>query len=91
MRDSMTGPLGIFFITSKTAKLGLAALLHLIAVLSVSHGDIQPPVAAYSRRRHIFLLGLEKIREEVPGRKSRGDNQQPWLYADDRHRPGGYL
>jgi len=34
MRDSMTGPLGIFFIASKAAKLGVIALLHLIAVLS---------------------------------------------------------
>ncbi|MDD2680460.1 MAG: RIP metalloprotease RseP, partial [Candidatus Omnitrophica bacterium] len=36
MRESMTGPLGIFFITSKAAQLGVVAILHLMAVLSIS-------------------------------------------------------
>jgi regulator of sigma E protease len=36
MRDSMTGPLGIFFITSEAAKLGIIAVMHLIEVLSSS-------------------------------------------------------
>ncbi len=34
--ESMTGPLGIFMITSKVASFGLAAVLHLVAVLSLS-------------------------------------------------------
>lgn len=70
MRDSMTGPLGIFFITSKTAKLGLAALLHLIAVLSVSLAIFNLLPLPILDGGHIFLLGLEKIRKRSLGVKA---------------------
>lgn len=65
MRDSMTGPLGIFFITSKAAKLGIIAIIHLIAVLSVSLGVFNLLPLPILDGGHIFLLGLEKLRKKT--------------------------
>lgn len=65
MRDSMTGPLGIFFITSKAAKLGVIALLHLVAVLSVSLAVFNLLPLPILDGGHIFLLGLEKLRKKT--------------------------
>lgn len=65
MRDSMTGPLGIFFITSKAAKLGWIALLHLIAVLSVSLAIFNLLPLPILDGGHLFLLLLEKIRKKA--------------------------
>lgn len=70
MKDSMTGPLGIFFITSKAAKLGLVALLHLLAVLSVSLAIFNLLPLPILDGGHIFLLGLEKIRKKALGVKA---------------------
>ncbi|MCX5698873.1 MAG: RIP metalloprotease RseP [Candidatus Omnitrophica bacterium] len=70
MRDSMTGPLGIFFITSKAAKLGLIALLHLIAVLSVSLAIFNLLPLPILDGGHLFLLGLEKLRKKTLGAKT---------------------
>jgi regulator of sigma E protease len=70
MRDSMTGPLGIFFITSKAAKLGLVALLHLVAVLSVSLAIFNLLPLPILDGGHIFLLGLEKLRKKALGVKA---------------------
>ncbi len=65
MRDSMTGPLGIFFITSKAAKLGIIAVMHLIAVLSVSLAVFNLLPLPILDGGHIFLLGLEKLRKKT--------------------------
>jgi len=70
MKDSMTGPLGIFFITSKAAKLGLVALLHLVAVLSVSLAIFNLLPLPILDGGHIFLLGLEKLRKKALGVKA---------------------
>ncbi|MCX5694060.1 MAG: RIP metalloprotease RseP [Candidatus Omnitrophica bacterium] len=70
MRDSMTGPLGIFFITSKAAKLGLIALMHLIAVLSVSLAIFNLLPLPILDGGHLFLLGLEKLRKKALGVKA---------------------
>ena len=70
MRDSMTGPLGIFFITSKTAKLGLVAVMHLIAVLSISLAIFNLLPLPILDGGHIFLLGLEKLRKKALGIKA---------------------
>ncbi|MBU0548041.1 MAG: RIP metalloprotease RseP [Candidatus Omnitrophica bacterium] len=70
MRDSMTGPLGIFFITSKTAKLGLVAVMHLIAVLSVSLAIFNLLPLPILDGGHIFFLGLEKLRKKALGIKA---------------------
>ncbi len=70
MRESMTGPLGIFFITSKAAKLGLIAVLHLIAVLSVSLAIFNLLPLPILDGGHLFLLGVEKLRKKVLGAKA---------------------
>ncbi|MDD5059963.1 MAG: RIP metalloprotease RseP [Candidatus Omnitrophica bacterium] len=70
MRESMTGPLGILFITSKVAKLGLIAILHLIAVLSVSLAIFNILPLPILDGGHLFLLGLEKIRKKGIGLKA---------------------
>jgi len=70
VRDSVTGPLGIFYITSKTAKLGIIAVMHLIAVLSVSLALFNLLPLPILDGGHIFLLGLEKLRKKALGVKS---------------------
>lgn len=72
MRDSVTGPLGIFYITSKTAKLGIIAVMHLIAVLSVSLAIFNLLPLPILDGGHIFLLGLEKLRKKALGVKIEG-------------------
>ena len=64
MRDSMAGPLGIFFITSKAASLGVIALLNLMAVLSLSLAIFNLLPLPILDCGHIALLGLEKIRKK---------------------------
>lgn len=70
MRESVTGPLGIFYITSKTANLGIIAILHLIAVLNVSLGIFNLLPFPVLDGGHIVLLGLEKIRGRLLGLKA---------------------
>jgi regulator of sigma E protease len=62
MRESITGPLGIFYITSKAAHLGVIALLHLVAVLSVSLCIFNLLPLPVLDGGHIVLLAIEKIR-----------------------------
>jgi regulator of sigma E protease len=62
MRESVTGPLGIFYITSKAARLGAIAVLHLMAVLSVSLAIFNLLPLPVLDGGHLFLLALEKIR-----------------------------
>lgn len=69
MRESVTGPLGIFFITSKAASLGILAVMHLIAVLSVSLAIFNLLPFPVLDGGHIFLLGIEKIRGKPLGLK----------------------
>jgi regulator of sigma E protease len=65
MRESMTGPLGIFFITSKAAQLGVVAVLHLMAVLSLSLAIFNLLPLPILDGGHIALLALEKIRKRA--------------------------
>ncbi|MFA5096572.1 MAG: RIP metalloprotease RseP [Candidatus Omnitrophota bacterium] len=65
MRESMTGPLGIFFITSKVAQLGVIALIHFMAVLSLSLAIFNLLPLPILDGGHIVLLALEKIRGKL--------------------------
>ncbi|MFA5062733.1 MAG: RIP metalloprotease RseP [Candidatus Omnitrophota bacterium] len=65
MRESMTGPLGIFFITSKAAQLGAIAVLHLMAVLSLSLAIFNLLPLPILDGGHIVLLAIEKIRRKA--------------------------
>lgn len=62
MRESVTGPLGIFYITSKAASVGIIAVLHLIALLSISLAIFNLLPLPVLDGGHILLLAVEKIR-----------------------------
>jgi len=65
VRESMAGPLGIFLITSKAADLGIIAVLHLIAVLSVSLAIFNLLPLPLLDGGHVVLLAVEKIRGKL--------------------------
>lgn len=62
-RESMTGPLGIFFATNKAFKFGVTALLHLIAVLGVSLAIFNLLPLPLLDGGHLFFLFLERLRK----------------------------
>jgi regulator of sigma E protease len=62
IKDSVTGPLGIFFITKQAAGHGIIAILHLIAVLNISLAIFNLLPFPVLDGGHIVLLALEKIR-----------------------------
>lgn len=62
LKDSVTGPLGIFYITSHAARLGIIALLHLMGVLNVSLAIFNLMPIPVLDGGHILLLGIEKIK-----------------------------
>lgn len=68
--QSITGPLGIFYITSKAASVGMIALLHLVAVLSVSLCIFNLLPLPVLDGGHIVLLAIEKIRGKQLGIKA---------------------
>ncbi len=62
IRESISGPFSIFDITTKAAKVGFTAVIHLIAVLSISLCIFNLLPVPVLDGGHIFLLGIEKIR-----------------------------
>jgi regulator of sigma E protease len=62
MKDSITGPLGIFYITSQAARLGAIALMHFMAVLSVSLAIFNLFPLPVLDGGHILFLVIEKAR-----------------------------
>jgi len=62
MRETMTGPIGIFIITSKVKGLGIVALLQLMAILSISLAIFNMLPLPALDGGHIVLLAIEKIR-----------------------------
>ena len=62
-RESVTGPLGIFFITSNAAKAGFSAVLHVIGILSMSLAVFNLLPLPVLDGGHIFFAGLEKLRK----------------------------
>ncbi len=61
LKDSVTGPLGIFYITKKAAGMGFNYLLHVMAVLSTSLGLFNLLPLPLLDGGCLFLLGVEKI------------------------------
>lgn len=62
MKESVTGPLGIFYITSKAAEVGIIAVIHLVAILNISLAIFNLLPFPALDGGHILFLGLEKIR-----------------------------
>lgn len=69
-RESVTGPLGIFFITSKVKSLGIIAIMHLVAVLSLSLAIFNLLPFPVLDGGHILLLAIEKVRGRTLSIKS---------------------
>ncbi|MDI6758358.1 MAG: RIP metalloprotease RseP [Candidatus Omnitrophota bacterium] len=61
-RDSVTGPLGMFIITSKVATHGIIAILDFLGLISVSLSLFNLLPFPVLDGGHILFLGLEKIR-----------------------------
>lgn len=57
-----TGPLGIYFLTSKVAQQGFTAVLHFIGLISISLALFNLLPLPVLDGGHIFLLMIEKIR-----------------------------
>lgn len=69
-RDSVTGPLGIYIITSKVAHQGLGAILSLMGLLSISLCIFNLLPLPVLDGGHILLLFVEKIRGKTLSVKS---------------------
>ena len=62
VRESLTGPIGIFFVTQEAAKLGFVYLLQVMAFLSASLAIFNVLPIPVLDGGHLFFLLLEKIR-----------------------------
>ena len=62
VKESMTGPIGIFYITGQAAKLGIIYLLQLMGVLSASLAIFNLLPVPVLDGGHILFLVIEKIR-----------------------------
>jgi regulator of sigma E protease len=69
-KESVTGPLGIFFIATNAAKIGFSAVLHVIGILSMSLAVFNLLPLPILDGGHIFFAGLEKIRRRPLSRKT---------------------
>ncbi|PIP68637.1 MAG: RIP metalloprotease RseP [Candidatus Omnitrophica bacterium CG22_combo_CG10-13_8_21_14_all_43_16] len=64
IKESMTGPIGIFYITGQAAKLGIIYLLQLMGVLSASLAIFNLLPVPVLDGGHILFLAIEKIRRK---------------------------
>jgi len=64
VKESMTGPIGIFYITGQAAKLGIIYLLQLMGVLSASLAIFNLLPVPVLDGGHILFLAIEKIRRK---------------------------
>lgn len=64
IKESMTGPIGIFYITGQAAKLGVIYLLQLMGVLSASLAIFNLLPVPVLDGGHILFLAIEKMRKK---------------------------
>ncbi|MEK7850152.1 MAG: RIP metalloprotease RseP [Candidatus Omnitrophota bacterium] len=69
-KESVTGPLGIFFIATNAAKIGFSAILHVIGILSMSLAIFNLLPLPILDGGHIALAGLEKLRKKPLAQKT---------------------
>jgi len=62
LKESLTGPIGMFVITGQAAKLGFIYILHLMGILSASLAMFNLLPFPVLDGGHIIFLGLEKLR-----------------------------
>jgi len=64
LKESMTGPIGIFVITGEAAKMGFIYILHLMGILSASLAIFNLLPFPVLDGGHIIFLIIEKIRHK---------------------------
>ncbi|MCM8790531.1 MAG: RIP metalloprotease RseP [Candidatus Omnitrophica bacterium] len=62
LKESMTGPIGMFVITGQAAKLGLVYIFHLMGILSASLAIFNVLPLPVLDGGHMIFLALEKLR-----------------------------
>ena len=62
LKESMTGPIGIFVITGQAAKMGFIYILHLMGILSASLAIFNILPFPVLDGGHILFLAIEKVR-----------------------------
>ena len=68
-KESVTGPIGIFMVTSKAAYAGIMYVLSLMAILSISLAIFNLLPIPILDGGHILFLIIEKIRGKVVSEK----------------------
>jgi len=63
-KDSVTGPVGIFYITGQAARLGFVYLLHLMGILSASLAIFNLLPVPVLDGGHLLFLAIEKVRRK---------------------------
>ncbi|MBU3912239.1 MAG: RIP metalloprotease RseP [Candidatus Omnitrophica bacterium] len=63
-KESVTGPIGIFYITGQAARLGFVYLLHLMGILSASLAIFNLLPIPVLDGGHILFLAIEKIKRK---------------------------
>lgn len=63
-KESVTGPIGIFYITGQAARMGFVYLLHLMGVLSASLAIFNLLPVPVLDGGHLLFLAIEKIRRK---------------------------
>ena len=61
-KDSLTGPIGIFYIIKQAATMGFSYLLYIMAVISASLGIFNLLPLPILDGGHLLLLGVERLR-----------------------------
>ncbi|MCM8782797.1 MAG: site-2 protease family protein [Candidatus Omnitrophica bacterium] len=62
LKESVIGPLGMFYLTQEATRLGFIALLHLVGVLNISLAVFNLLPIPIMDGGHLLLLAIEKIR-----------------------------
>ena len=79
VKESVTGPIGIYMITTKAAQLGIVYLLQLVAILSASLAIFNLLPVPVLDGGHILFLLIEKIRGKPLSEKFQGIAMQVGL------------
>ncbi len=68
-KETMTGPIGIFYIIKKAAEMGFPYLLYIVGVISASLAIFNLLPFPILDGGHLVLLGLEKVRGQALPKK----------------------
>lgn len=64
-KDTMTGPIGIYYIIKQAAALGISYLLYITGIISASLAIFNFLPLPILDGGHLFFLGIEKIRKKA--------------------------